>query len=371
MVNEEKIGHREAVTLLTLMITAKIFLSFPRNMALLGESAGWIITLLAGIIAGVGYYFLHRLLAAYPDLNLIEIARRVTGKYLGVCFGLISFLFFLVICSLYLRQFAESFILAVLPRTPISVITMGFLFLLAYGVILGIETISRVAWFFGPYLLVTLLIILLSALPRATLEHLVPILGRGPLIILKEAPVQLSSFAELLLLGIIAPLIRNKQKVFRVGFYSLLMAVVINMGVVGLVSAVFNYNAAANLVFPILQLTRLISLGEFIQRVEAVFVFLWFFWAGIQLSGLFYGTVVSFAQTFRIKNYRPLVPALALLVFTVSLIPTSMTQAVEISDSAARLSWIGDAYGFTAFGIPLILLFIHQVKKWIGDGHDA
>lgn len=365
MIKEEKIGYREATILLVIMMTGKIFLSFPRNMALHGDAAGWIIVLLAGILALVSFYFINAIIKAFPDDNLLQICNKVTGKIMGLILGIIVFLFFLVITALYLRQFAESFILAVLPRTPISIITSVFLLLLIYGTMLGIETVSRVAWFYGPYLMATLLIILAFSLPKASFQQLTPVLGPGPMDILGQSLIRAPIFSEIILLAVIAPIIRQKGKVFKIGFISLISAIAINTFITALLVMIFNYAAAQRLIFPVLQISRLISFGEFLQRVEAVFVFLWFFWAGIQLSGLFYGTVVSFAQTFRIKDYRPLIFALAVLTFTLSLIPSSMTQAVEISELTLTKP-IGAMAMAVTFGLPVLLWVIIMIRSLWG-----
>ncbi len=370
MSSEEKIGYLEALSLLGITLSAKIFLAFPRNIALLGDAAGWIIVLLSGIFSLVGYFFLSALLRKYPGKNIIQISRQVGGILIGKVFGVIIFLFFLAITSMYLRQFTESFILAILPRTPISVITIFFLLLLVYATLLGIETLSRVAWLLSPYLLAALIIILLFSLPQATFDFLAPILGPGPIPLLKYSLAHLSIFSEIILLGIIAPLIREREKTGRIGLLSLAAAVIINTGITILVTEVFNYVETQKMLFPVFQLTRLITYGEFIQRIEAVFVFLWFFWAGIQLGGLFYGTVTSFTETFRIKNYRPLTLPIAVLVFTISLIPTSMTEAVELNDYTVSPSYISFYYSAAAFGIPLLLWLIKIAKKYLGGANE-
>jgi len=179
--------------------------------------------------------------------------------------------------------------------------------------------------------------------------------------------MNISLFSEILLLGLIAPLIANKSKIFGVGAYSVIISIVINIAIVMLVVLVFNYISAAKQIFPVFQLARLVSLEEFIQRVEAVFVFFWFFTAAIQLSALFYGTVTSFAQAFHIKDYRPLSIPIGVLVFTLSLIPGSMTRAVDINDFQ-----ISKYYSLVAFGIPLLLWLASLImnKKSNGQANE-
>jgi spore germination protein (amino acid permease) len=365
MKNEEKIGHREALTLLVVMMSAKVMLSFPRNMILLGKSAGWMIVLFSAAISLAGIFFIYSLVKKYPEQNIIEISREVAGSAVGSCFGILIFLFFLLITAMFLRQFAESFILAVLPRTPISIITLTFIVLLVYSCSLGIETLTRLAWFFGPYILLAFIIIILFSLPETSWDQLVPIMGNGPIPLLKESLGQTSLFVEVLLFGLIAPLIRHKEKLGGVAYYSILLATLINAGVTIIVLMVFNYVAAAKLIFPIFQLSRLIALEEFFQRVEAVFVFLWFFTGAIQLSGLFYGAVASFSQTFKIKDYHPLILPIALLTFAISLLPPSMAVAVDLNDLM-----FSKYYSIIAFGIPVLLWCLTFIpKRRTGEQH--
>ena len=356
--NQAQIGHREALTLLIVMMSGKVFLSYPRDMALLGAGAGWMIVLLAGVFSIVGFFFINSLVKKFPSLNIVEIAHQLAGKLFGSALGFVIFLFFLILTSLMLRKFAETFILAILPRTPISVIILFFLSLLMYATFLGIETLSRVAWFYGPYLLMALVAILLFSAPQGDYHNLLPVLGNGPGAILKQAVIHISMFAELLLFGFIAPLVRKKEKIFGIGFYSLLIATFINTVVTFMVIYVFNYIGANKLIFPIFQLSRLIAYGEFIQRVESLFVFLWFFAAGIQMGGLFYATVVSYAQSFKIKNYRPLIFPIALLAFTISLIPGSMTDTIVWNDFV-----LSNYYWGIAFGIPGLLWVLSLIFK--------
>ena len=358
MFNEHKIGHREALTLLTILMSAKVFLSFPRDMAVLGGAGGWIIILLAAAFSLVGFYFIYSLIQKYPAQNIIQISHHLTGSIIGTVLGVIIFGFFLVLTSLMVRQFAESFILAILPRTPISLIMLLFLALLAYAALLGIETLSRVAWFLGPYLLIALLTILLFSLPHGSVLNLTPLLGPGPWPLIKNSMIHCSIFAEILLLGLIAPYIRQQDKIFRVGIYSIIIAAVTNLVVTVTVISIFNYASASRIIFPIFQLARLITYGEFIQRVEAGFVFLWFFTAGIQLGGLFYGSVLSFAETFKIKEYRPLVLPIAVIVFSIGILPSSMTNTVVLNDFM-----LSNCYWGIAFGVPCLLWLISILFK--------
>jgi spore germination protein KB len=354
---DSKLGYRETLTLLITMISCKIFLSFPRNMAVMGDSAAWLIVLLSGAFSVAGFIFIRQLLRKFPNDNIFNIARKTGGKFLGLGLNLLIFLYFLTIASMLIREFAESFILAILPRTPISVITICFLILLIYSALLGIETLSRLAWFFGPYLLIGLIVILAFSKPT-DIQLLLPLLGPGPLPVLKNSLINLSGFSEILLLAVIAPLVRERKKIGEIGILSLVISTLILSGLTLIVLLTFNYAGMTDLIFPVFQLTRLISIGEFVQRVESVFVFLWFLTAVIGMSGLFYGTVVSFSEAFEIRDHRPLIFPLAVLVFTLSMIPRSMPETVFWN-----FFIVSRFYPAIWLGIPLLLWILSLFVK--------
>jgi spore germination protein KB len=347
------------------MISCKIFLSFSRNMAVMGDSAAWLIVLLSGAFSLAGFSVIRKLLRKYPDDNIFNISRKTGGILIGAGLNLFVFLYFLTISSMSLRVFAESFILAILPRTPIGVIAAFFMILLIYSALLGIETLTRVAWFFGPYLLIGLVVIVAFSNPT-DIQLLLPILGPGPLPLLKNSLISVSNFSEILLLPVIAPLIRKKEQLGKIGVLGLALSALILSGLTVIVLQTFNYAGMKNLVFPVFQLTRLISLGEFFQRVESVFVFLWFLTAVIGMSGLFYGTVVSFSETFEIRDHRPLIFPLAILEFTLSMLPQSMPKAVLWN------SFIFSRYYSAIWiGIPFLLWILSLfAKKKPEDAHE-
>ncbi|HEX3043116.1 MAG TPA: endospore germination permease [Bacillota bacterium] len=355
---EMKIGTKEAMGLLAMIMSGKIFLSYPRDMAALGGPAGWMIVVLAGVLSLIGLYFMVALLRKFPSQNIVEIGRKLGGAYIGSIPGLVIFLFFLILTSLTLRKYSETFILTLLPRTPISVISFFSIGIMLYAAVLGIETLTRVAWFFAPYLLTALVIILFFSFTKGDPGQLAPVFGPGPVALLKHSLANSSLFGELLLLPLIAPLIRKQDRLGKVGGLSLAISIsIIAVVVLGNV-LVFNDREASRMIFPIFQLARLINFGEFIQRVESVFVFLWFFAAGVQLCGLFYGIVTSFAQTFRISNYRPLVFPLSILVFTISLLPGSMSASMLFNDFI-----LSGFYAAIAFGLPFLLWVFAVIFK--------
>jgi spore germination protein KB len=76
------------------------------------------------------------------------------------------------------------------------------------------------------------------------------------------------------------------------------------------------------------------------------------------MSGLFYGTVVSFSEAFEIRDHRPLIFPLAVLMFTLSMIPRSMPETVFWN-----FFIVSRFYPAIWLGIPLLLWILSLFVK--------
>ncbi len=65
-------------------------------------------------------------------------------------------------------------------------------------------------------------------------------------------------------------------------------------------------------------------LGPLLQRLEALFTFVWFFTTSVQLSVLFIIALIFLSQLTGTHTIRPLVPSVALLVFAGAALPPNI-----------------------------------------------
>ena len=78
-----------------------------------------------------------------------------------------SFIFF-IRSSRVIRTFGEMITTAILPNTPIEVITLSIMLVMAYILYLGIEVFARVTEIFTPYIVLFLILIMIFLLPKDT-----------------------------------------------------------------------------------------------------------------------------------------------------------------------------------------------------------
>lgn len=359
------IDYRQALALLIWLLSGQISLSLPRHAAISAGRAGWMLVIITGCFGLISYFFLMQLFKKYPQQNLIQIAKKLTGSWIGTGFGIVLSFYFISYTALILREFAEIFIISMFPHTPLSVIVIMLLIIIGYGTFYGADSICRITWFIMPYLVVGALFAFISAIPNYNFPSLLPVFGPGIKQILKGSTTHLSLFSGILVLGMLAPQIREQDKVPRVGLLSMIISIVINTIITAILIMTFNASTTGKLIFPAFQIARLITITEYLQRLEAIFVFLWFFTAAVLLNGLFLGAIISCKQTFNLKNRRGLLLILMLVLLVLSLLPFNNPNW---SFPIRFITMF--CYPVIFFGIPFILWICSLFSSKAGDSHQ-
>lgn len=353
-----KMGYSEALAITMIFIGTKAFLGYPRTVIEQGYTAGWLIVLVGGLSSVVLWMVISRLLARFPGKSLMEIIDIVLGPGLGLIVKLVGFIYILLTTSLLLRQFSDAVILTALPHAPIS--SLAFLFVIPVWIAtyLGIEAITRSAFISLPFILFGVLAVLLSIYPYWEYNKLFPVLGAGPGLVLLYGATNVSAFEEVIILAILVPFFSfGSDKLKQVGVISLLFVTFVFVLITLVFLMVLPYPVATENLAPFYQLSRTIYLGRYYQRVEAAFILFWTFTAFLRLAiGLIACTYVL-QETLKLPYYRPLLPALIMLILSLALTPAGLMQTVELEK--IRLTYSG----LIAFGIPCAVFAVALLRR--------
>ncbi|MDA8210631.1 MAG: endospore germination permease [Clostridia bacterium] len=364
-IREGHIGYREAVALLAIMLITKVFLTCPSNISDLGGTAGWLVVLVYLLVAVVAVLPGLALLKRYPDRTLIEVAEEFGGAITGILVALLLFGYFLLSTVIIMRQFTETVIVALLPTTPISLITVFFLLGMLYPCYQGIESLTRGAWLLMPFFALGLFGVLALVLPWANPDYLFPFWGPGLPAILKAGPMKSSMLGEILLVTLLNPYLRDRQKVTAVVMSSLIISGLIFTLTVLVYQMVFPYPASGTeITYPMYNLARLIYFGRFVQRVESIFIFIWVFSLLVNVSALFYGTTVSLARGLNLPFYRPLLFPVAVLIYSLNFLILNFPTAAWLdAEVLHNYGWI------IAFGLPALVWLLAKLRDKGGGSH--
>ncbi|HYF90828.1 MAG TPA: GerAB/ArcD/ProY family transporter [Symbiobacteriaceae bacterium] len=354
-----------AVCLLVTILVAKMFTPQPRMVAEQAGSAAWLVVLLTGPLSLLGYWGLSALLVRFPGLSIAQISLKALGRVAGAVVGILYAAYFIWMGGVMLREFVAGFRVAVLPSTPVSVLAMGILVIGLYAAVKGPEVQARLAAYLIPGMAVLLAITVVGVWRLLDWRQLTPVFGyslRNTLLL--SFPLT-SKHSEILVLGVLAPLLPTAS-VRRLGLSALLAGYVGQVLFLLFLGSVFPFPAMSRLFYPMLELTRMIEVSEFIQRIEALFIFLWFFVAAFAMATLITTIASIIRDVTETTLFNPFALSASLLMFTIAFIPFNQVELMWLDWLTLR-TW-GWAF---SFGLPILTLAVAVLRGKRGENGET
>ncbi|NLI11780.1 MAG: endospore germination permease, partial [Peptococcaceae bacterium] len=290
----------------------------------------WLAPLGGLAVALTGVYVLSLVLKKRPGSTIIEITEQACGPVIGIALNLVTVVFFMFVCSLFIREFSEALIIAALPSTPLSVISSSYLIVGLLGAHLGIEALARTARLTYIYIMGGMAVLLLALIPQWNINDLFPLLGMGPLNVFGLGTYSTAAVTEIIFAAVIVQTFGGAENFGRIGSRSMLIGFIFLMALMATTVMTLGRNASSEATLPFYNLSRDIYLGRFFQRVEALFVIIWSIVGGLKIAMTLYGASVALARTLKLPDYRPLIWPLGLAVFVTSLLPPDLPLAIKL-----------------------------------------
>lgn len=296
-----------------------------------------------------------RLQSYYPGQHLLSILRQTWGKP-GWLIGFgYAFWFFHVTIEVF-QEFTTILVAVFMPETPKMIFFLTILVPILYCLNLGIQTLARTAEIFLPVSFIFFVILALLAIPNYQFGNLLPFLDRGFLPVLKGAVTPASWFAEIVCLSFL--IYHGNQQTQRRGRkigYGIIAicGFLFTINVIGIVS-IFGPLYVRKLVFPTLSGARVISLFNFLERLESLFLSFWILTVFVKLAIWYWLTCFAIKDIFNLKS-REVTIGLLLLPLMVA---SNYFLYDNISQLVAFLGGIWPVYTLLTFGfvIPFCLL---------------
>ncbi|MCL6610624.1 MAG: spore germination protein [Peptococcaceae bacterium] len=341
MKDRGKFGQAEAVVMLTMSGMARIFLPFPRHLAETAGEAAWISSL-AGLALAMGQvYLLHLVLKPYPEGNIVDVTTGALGRVAGTAACLIYVSFFIAVAAVFTRTFSEALLVTALPRTPISVVSTGYVAMALLGAYMGLEAMARSARVTYPFVVAGMGILLFSLVPLWDFTGIFPLLGTGPAGVFVKGGILAGGMTEILLAAVIVQSFHGPGAFGRVVSRAMLMSFAYLALLELILLMTDSADVAREYTLPFYSLSRLIHLGRYFQRIESIFIIIWGYIGMVKIVLALYAAASVFAGAFRLPDQRPLIWPLALIIFTASLLPPDLPTTVKIESVYIRhLAWL-------------------------------
>lgn len=357
-------GHidwAEAAAMLVVYDVAKAFLVFPQKMAADAQTAAWSVPLVSGLFSVLWLLALLAVLDRHPGRNLIEVTRELAGGPVAIVLGLVFYLYNVVVMATAAREVADALAIVVLTLTPFRVSLVGLFLGASYVALKGLEIVGRVSLLTVFGIIVSVVILSLLSASYWNLDYIFPLFGPGLWDLVKVYFARQAIFGEVMTAGMLAPYLRRPKDLGK-AIWGALSVSAVTLAITVLSSGmVFPYPSLATVPVPFLRVIRLINLGRFLQRFDAVIVTVWLSAGVMKIAVGTSVSAISLGSAVRVKAYNLLVFITLVLAWAVANGIPRFAEATVLDFAIVRPSGLVLINGW-----PLLLLVLSRWKGRAG-----
>ncbi|MBW7474256.1 spore germination protein [Paenibacillus oenotherae] len=362
MLNKSKISSRQFMILTTFFTFGSAILTVPSGIVALAQQDAWIAALI-GLAIGIVLIGMYILLAKqHPNKSLVEMMDVLMGKWLGRLIALLFVVSYFLLGPCAVLSILGNFLTTqMMPETPMVSLNILITAVVIMGGYLGIEVLARSSELIIPWgaLLFFAFIVLVSFDIKPL--NLQPVLENG---IAPLGPAVLSFlgtvFLPNIILLMIIPHVNNEDnEAGRALLIGSIIGCVVMIIIIIMTIMVFGPGFTARSMYPTYSLARKISIGNFLQRIEAIIATIWFISLYFRVTIYVYVLSVALAQIFNLKDYRPLLMPLGMLLVVLSQFIYPNIPYEQESDAR---TWVPFTIIFGLF-LPLLLLCLRGFRN--------
>lgn len=360
MNNNRPITTIQVVAVVVSTIIGIGILSIPRYMAEAGDSGAPLVSASGIPVAFLGCWFTAAVCRKFPNETLFVFSHRLVGRSIADIFNVLISLFFAFSAGITMRQFGEVCVAVVFKKTPIEAVILLMLILAALSIRRNIVKFTYVHIFYLPFILLTVLSIILVAMKNVDALNLLPLTGNYITFssFSKGTVTSAALYQGTFVITLLVPLMKKPQQVLKAGAAALFIIGFIYVMIVAATLGMFGAQETKLLAYPTLETARSISIGAgLLERFDALFITVWVISIFTTIFTNYYLAAYSLQQVFRYKDHR-LVSSFSLpLIFVFSLLPRNIYQVYTFSSVTAIIGLIF----LTLY--PLLLWLIALIRQ--------
>lgn len=260
-----------------------------------------------------------RLVHLFPDKNLYDMQLDLLGPVFGRITMALFTLFSFHLGAMVIRNFLEYIQTVSFQYIPQYMFALPIGLLCVWIVRAGIGTLGRWSLIVLPLFVIVLLVISIFSKNLWNVGNLTPMLYDGVKPVVTDA-IDILAFPfmeSLFIVFILKPLTTkaNAKKIYFSGFAlgALLLAMIYARN-----TMVLSHEQVSNYFFPSYQVVGLINIGDFIQGIQAVMVFLYLFGGLGKITVCLYVASEGAAKLLG-QGYRSMAAPIGLMMITLSL----------------------------------------------------
>ena len=357
---KEVIGSNQ---LFALIILFEMGTALVVPIGLESGNAVWLSILMALPGGLLLYLIYHDLYLQYPNMIISGYTQKILGKFIGWPLSLLYIPNLMFNGSRNLREVGDLLIVSSYDSTPLFILNATMIVAVIYILNKGIEVIARTAEI---YLLIVIMMGLICSFLVITaglvdLKNLFPLHAKEWKDALKSAypNIWIFPFGELVCLTTILPHFNKTQNSKKTGIIAIGLSGVLLSFTHAIEIAVLGEDLYSKATFSLYSTVSLVSLVNFIQRLDAFVIVALIIGVFFKLTIYCYAAMVITADLFNVQEPRKLALPISVVVLFSSFIGTE-NQAAHLEEGKIYLKYV---LIILCAVIPILLFIIHRIRK--------
>ena len=356
MTDLEKIGKFETIFLVITVIFNNLILNVPSIIISKTGTGSWINIIYITLLTLFFILFICEFYKPFSKSDIIDIAEFLGGKFLKNIMSILYIVLFIMTASISLRLFANSLRLIYFDSTPLIILFLFFLIPVAIVSKLGLRAVSGVNTIIIIVSIITFFVYFFAASGFFVFQRLFPIMGYGTRVTFINSITNIFSFNIVGYLYFLKPFLKHEQDFNKLSILSIIIyGIFLLLSILALIMS-FSFITHINETLSVFIVTRLISFGNFFQRVDALITFVWIL---IILSFLSFNVFIT---SYIIKKNTKLkldfnIP-IVIIVFFCALSFKNIATAKGFTEGFAKFYYV-----FLIFVLSFIVLLLAFIKR--------
>ncbi|HMM22912.1 MAG TPA: GerAB/ArcD/ProY family transporter [Selenomonadales bacterium] len=352
-----RMGMAEGIGLTFLVTFPRIFLTTPAISVDAVKNLAWATPLIA-FAADLAVFYMLFYAQARLRGDLFSQCEQCFGRPVAWLVAIFYAAVFMLDATLLLRQFAENTLLTALPYADFRFVIIWYAFFVVILVYFGIEGLARASYLMLPWIIFSIFLVLALAAPFYDPYNLLPWQGAG----VGEAAKRGLLLAGLNIGGVLLPILGPQFQTVKTQKVAFVLGaggstVVRSVMVAGFILA-FGVAEAGEKTLPFFELSRLVYLSRYIQRIEATFIIIWVIVGILSIAINIYMALYLIARPLKLPSLRPLVPVMAMIVVNMAILPPDVMTVAQIDSML-----LTTLFNFGIVVVPLALFLAVLIRR--------
>lgn len=357
MENNFKLKKYQAIALIIIIMINKLILNVPFYMVDLVGNGAIVNIIYISIIDFIGLLIIVKLFEKFDGKDILDISEFVGSSKLKAIIGILSIILLFAVAFITIIDFSNVLHTIYYSSFPLIYILILFITGILIANLINFRAISNIISLIAPFAIASILITFFARIGDFDTTNLTPILGENYHTTFVIGLLNTFAMYFIVYIYFLKPLLENQTEFKKISVISYIISVIMILLTVVPILTLFNTAEGNEPINSLFLLARQIEFGNFIQRVDAIFIMLWILSIYAYLSFVIFLINRIIKKVIKVSNEKMLSFSTCSILFGLALLPLNMSHIHFIEDIIYRYMVIG-----FSFGIGIILLIWANIK---------